>query len=311
MKELVIISGKGGTGKTTVVAALAALAEEAVLADCDVDAADLHLLIEPRIRRREVFRSGHTAVIRAEDCTQCGVCSTHCRFKAIRTTRDPNDFQLFTVDPIACEGCSVCVRLCPAGAIDFPENTCGEWFISDTRHGPMVHAKLGIAEENSGRLVTLVRQTAKEVAEAEGRSLLLVDGPPGIGCPVIASITGASLILIVTEPTVAGMHDLERVLALVEHFGVPATACVNKFDINPTMTEAIEEQCHRRAVPIVARIPYSQEVTQAMIARTSVIEHGVGPVAEELARAWKQIRTELGRDGQRTSAHIPSEDERS
>ena len=298
MKELVVISGKGGTGKTTVVAAFAALAGPAVLVDCDVDAADLHLLLEPRVRRRETFKSGRTAIIRQDTCVQCGVCEAHCRFDAIRIDRDAEGIPTFSVDPIACEGCRVCVYFCPAGAIDFPENTCGEWFVSDTRHGPMVHAKLRIAEENSGKLVTRVRDEARRIADEKRLEVVIIDGPPGIGCPVIASITGTALVLIVTEPTVAGMHDLKRVLRLVEHFAIPATVCVNKYDINTEMTDAIEKECRRHSVPVIARIPYAQEVTEAMIAKTSVIEHGVGPVADELTMAWKLLQTALQQDGQ-------------
>ena len=213
MKELIVISGKGGTGKTSLMAAFASLAENKVLCDADVDAADLHLIMAPEVRERRDFQSGNTAVIDQDKCTECGQCLDLCRWNAIS-----NDFE---VNAIACEGCGVCVYFCPEKAIDFPENTCGEWFVSDTRFGPMVHARLGIAEENSGKLVTLVRQQAGKLAEAKNLDLILTDGPPGVGCPVIASVGGATAVLIVTEPTVSGVHDMQRVAQLAAHFKFP------------------------------------------------------------------------------------------
>ncbi|MBT8368300.1 MAG: ATP-binding protein, partial [Deltaproteobacteria bacterium] len=199
MKELIVISGKGGTGKTSLMAAFSSLAENKVLCDTDVDAADLHLIMDPDVIRHTDFQSGNTAVIRKDHCSECDLCREMCRFNAISAD--------YIVNPIDCEGCGVCVHFCPEKAIDFPENTCGEWFVSDTRFGPMVHARLGIAEENSGKLVTLVRQEARKIAEEKNLDLILTDGPPGVGCPVIASIGGASAVLIVTEPTVSGKHD--------------------------------------------------------------------------------------------------------
>ncbi|HOX06797.1 MAG TPA: 4Fe-4S binding protein [Planctomycetota bacterium] len=312
MKELVVISGKGGTGKTSVLASFAALAENAVLADCDVDAADLHLVLSPEIRRREEFRSGREAVIRQTDCIGCGACLAHCRFEAVRRLTADGlrtaaggsgascldcDFcerscpvrnavvvremreslgdgreAVFMIDPAACEGCGVCVRFCPVKAIDFPERLCGEWFVSDTRCGPMVHARLGIAAENSGKLVSTVRREARRIAEEQGRGLVLVDGPPGIGCPVIASVTGATLVLAVTEPTLSGRHDLERVLKLARHFDIPAMAAVNKADINPQAAGEIELFCREHGVGFAGRIPYDPAVTRAQLAGKSVVE---------------------------------------
>jgi len=232
MKELVVISGKGGTGKTSILAAFAALAENKVLCDADVDAADLHLLMDPRIREWKDFQAGHKAIIHQDRCTHCGLCKDLCRWNAIS--------EAFMVDPIECEGCGVCYYFCPEKAIDFPLNTCGEWFISDTRFGPMVHARLGIAEENSGKLVTLVRQQAKRLTEEMNAHLILTDGPPGVGCPVIASNGGASAVLIVTEPTVSGKHDMVRVAQLAAHFKVPGMICVNKFDLNPAEARSLK-----------------------------------------------------------------------
>ncbi len=239
MKELVVISGKGGTGKTSILAAFASLAKGKVLCDADVDAADLHLIMDPRIMERHDFQSGHMAVINQDKCTQCGRCRDLCRWNAISED--------FVVDPIACEGCGVCHYFCPEEAIDFPLNTCGEWFISDTRFGPMAHARLGIAEENSGKLVTLIRQQGKKLAEEKNLDLLLTDGPPGIGCPVIASLGGATAVLIVAEPTVSGRHDMERVAELAAFFKVPAIVCVNKFDLNPDQGRAIEDFAREKA----------------------------------------------------------------
>jgi MinD superfamily P-loop ATPase len=280
LRELVVLSGKGGTGKTSVTASFAVLARDAVLADCDVDAADLHLVLSPEVRETHSFWSGHEAVIRADRCTGCGECVEQCRFGAIRAD--------FSVDPIACEGCGVCVRLCPARAIDFPERHCGEWMVSDTRCGPLVHARLGLAAENSGKLVATVRQTARAVAAGAGRSLVLVDGPPGIGCPVIASLAGASSVLVVTEPTVSGEHDLERVLALARHFGVAAAVCINKWDINAEATERIEAEARRAGARVLGRIRYDRGVTAAQLRERAVVETET-PAAEDIRKIWDEL----------------------
>jgi MinD superfamily P-loop ATPase len=284
MKELVIISGKGGTGKTSVTASFAVLADRPVLADCDVDAADLHLVLSPRIEERHEFRSGHEAVIRQEDCSGCGKCMTHCRFDAVMWSDEAD----FVIDPVACEGCGVCVRFCPDQAIDFPERVCGEWMISQTRCGPMVHARLGVAAENSGKLVSTVREQARRIAEEQHHPLVIVDGPPGIGCPVIASVTGATLVLAVTEPTVSGAHDLERVLSLTRHFNIPTAVCVNKWDLNPEMTERIEEKARRAGAQVAGRIRYDRTVTLAQMEERAVAETG-GPCAEDIHHIWRQL----------------------
>jgi MinD superfamily P-loop ATPase len=302
MRELVAISGKGGTGKTSLLASFAVLAGEAVLADCDVDAADLHLVLAPTVRRRELFRSGHGAVIRQELCSGCGKCLELCRFEAVK--RDSAAAQrvggygrrVFRIDPVACEGCGVCVRFCPEGAIEFPERECGEWFVSDTRCGPMVHARLGMAAENSGKLVSTVRREARSAAEARGLGLILVDGPPGIGCPVIASITGASSVLVVTEPTVAGEHDLERVLALCRHFGIPAAVCVNKWDLNEEMAQRIEKGAQEQGVELAGRVPYDQTVTAAQLQARAVVELG-GSAAEAIRGVWGRFKSIGDRHG--------------
>ena len=282
MKELVIISGKGGTGKTSLMAAFAALARNNVLCDADVDAADLHLITAPDVKEKHDFQGGRTAIIDQEKCTQCGTCLDLCRWHAIR-----DDFE---VDAIECEGCGVCVYFCPEQAIDFPLNTCGEWFVSETSFGPMVHARLGIAEENSGKLVALVRQKAKELAEERSLDLILTDGPPGVGCPVIAAIGGATSVLIVTEPTVSGKHDMERVVKLSDHFNVPAMVCVNKFDLNIEQSKAIEDFAKERNVRVLGRIPFDPVFTRSMIQGQTLFEYnGDSKAGRAVKQIWEEI----------------------
>lgn len=287
VKEIVIISGKGGTGKTSLMAAFSSLAENKVLCDADVDAADLHLIMNPSVVMRAEFQSGHTAVIDNDRCTACGLCREMCRWDAIDSA--------FKVNAIDCEGCGVCVHFCPEAAIEFPENTCGEWFISDTRCGPMVHARLGIAEENSGKLVTLVRNTARKLAEERRAPLILTDGPPGVGCPVIASIGGASAVLIVTEPTVSGRHDMERVAQLADHFKIPAMICVNKFDLNPDMTREIEKYADRKNIGCLGRIPFDPLFTRAMIQAQTVFEYdGRSSSGVAIREIWQRLSQKMG-----------------
>ena len=279
MKELVVISGKGGTGKTTLMAAFASLTKNKVLCDADVDAADLHLIMDPTTVERHDFQSGHTAVIDPEKCTECGLCRELCRWNAIDDG--------YRVDPIACEGCGVCFYFCPEEAIDFPMNTCGEWYRSETRFGPMVHARLGIAEENSGKLVTLVRQEAKKLAEKSHLDLILTDGPPGVGCPVIASLGGASAVLIVTEPTVSGKHDMERVAELAAFFKVPAMVCINKFDLNVHASGQIEAFVKDKGLSFVGRIPFDPAFTKAMVQGQTIFEYdGLSQAGDAVRELW-------------------------
>ena len=286
MKELVVVSGKGGTGKTSLVSAFASLGQMKVLCDADVDAADLHLIMAPLVRERYAFQSGHTARIDLERCTGCGLCRDLCKWNAIT--------EGFVVDPVSCEGCGVCYYFCPEKAIEFPLNTCGEWFISDTRFGPMAHARLGIAEENSSKLVALIREEGKKLAEKKGLHLLLTDGPPGLGCPVIASIGGATAVLIVAEPTVSGRHDMERIADLAAFFKVPAMVCINKFDLNPGEGEAIEAFAKSRDLRMIGRIPFDPLFTHAMVAGKTVIEFdGHGDGTRAVIEVWKRIVLEL------------------
>ena len=291
MKEMVCISGKGGTGKTSLVASFAAMAENAILADCDVDAPDLHLILKPRKLHTENFKGGKRARIDPGQCNACGTCLKLCRFGAIMET-DPSGSQTahrFKVDPIACEGCGVCAHFCPQGAIRFEEVVNGQWYISETRYGPMVHAALGIAEENSGKLVSLVRSQSKMIAEEKGLDLIIVDGSPGIGCPVIASLAGVDLVLIVTEPTLSGFHDLDRVAELADHFQVPTTVCLNKADINPSLSKKIEEWCGNKGISMIGRIPYDLDFTRAQIQGKSLVEFSNGSTSQAVKRLWEKL----------------------
>ena len=282
MKELVILSGKGGTGKTSLTAAFAALSKKSVLCDADVDAADLHLLMDPHTHRRTNFDSGAVAIIDPDKCTQCGLCRDMCRYGAISDD--------FVVDAIECEGCGVCVDFCPEQAIDFPIKTCGEWYLSDTRFGPMVHARLGIAEENSGKLVALVRQEARKLAEEKALDLIITDGPPGVGCPVIASLGGATAVLVVTEPTVSGMHDMERVAQLAAHFKMPCLVCVNKSDLNRENTKAIERLAEKEGLPMVGQIPFDPAFVESMVQGRTIIEYEPeSKVGRAIKGVWRAI----------------------
>nr|NJM03393.1 4Fe-4S binding protein [Desulfobacula sp.] len=282
MRELVILSGKGGTGKTSITAAFASLAENMVLCDADVDAADLHLILNPDFKETMEFKGGHEAVINPDLCTQCGRCMEVCRFGAVKDS--------FEIDPIDCEGCGVCVDLCPEKAIDFPQTVSGQWYISGTRFGPMVHARLGIAQENSGKLVSLIRTEAKKLAAKNNRDLILTDGPPGIGCPVIASIGQATAILIVAEPTVSGLHDMERVGRLARHFNIPAMVCINKYDLNPEQTEAIEALAQKAGITVVGRITFDPAFTGAMIQAKTIFEFNhTSQAGKEVRQIWDRV----------------------
>jgi len=302
-REVTVISGKGGTGKTTVTASFAVLAHSAgsgqadsqVLADNDVDAADLHLLLTPQVRESHPFVGGKKATIEPHKCVGCGKCADACHFDAIRFDGPPSDVveKTYRIDPFACEGCGLCPLVCPADAIRTAEAVTGDWFVSSTNHGPMVHARLGIAEENSGRLVTQVRNRAAELAADLRMARILGDGPPGTGCPVIASVTGADLVLIVTEPTVSGVHDMKRVLDLAAHFGVSALVIVNKADLNTVQAARIEEIAGRRNSRVIGRIPFDKVVNDALMAGETVVQHGETAAAQAIRSAWKEVQAAL------------------
>jgi MinD superfamily P-loop ATPase len=238
------------------------------------------------MQSREFFRGGHTASIDLDACVECGECLELCRYDAIS--------QNYVVDKVDCEGCGVCAHFCPAEAIDMQENISGEWFVSDTRYGPFVHAKLGIAEENSGMLVTIVRHNAKLIAEEKGLDLIIVDGPPGIGCPVISAVTGANLVFIVTEPTLPGLHDMQRVAALAKHFDIPAAACINKYDLNPEISNRIRGYCDETGVHFVGVIPYDTVVSKALVHKKIIVEYSNGAVSDEIKKIWLALEGILG-----------------
>jgi len=287
-RELVVISGKGGTGKTSVVAAFAALAGGAVFADCDVDAADLHLVLSPEIGFEHEFSGGNRAVIDPEACTACGRCAEVCRFAAVLGGADSG----YWIDSIACEGCELCRRVCPTGAIHMEPVVNGAWMVSETRFGPLVHARLGVAEDNSGKLVTLVRNEARKMVEDRGFPLIIVDGSPGIGCPVIASLAGADLVLAVTEPTVSGRHDLDRVLQVVRQFSLPFAVCINKADLNPELGAQIAAEASAAGAVFVATVDYDPAVTLAQLAGTDVVNYG-GRAAAEIVKLWEAVSATL------------------
>ena len=285
VKELTVISGKGGCGKTTIAASFAALAEDPVIADADVDAADMHILLHPKIQRREAFHGLNIAQKNDDKCIDCGKCFENCRYGAF----DPD----FTLYPEKCEGCAVCAMVCPTDAIRMVERKAGEAYISDTRFGPLVHAKLYAGEEASGKLVALVRQRAREVAADKGKDLILIDGPPGTGCTVIASMTGVNLVLVVIEPTLSGIHDAKRIIEVARHFRIPALVCINKDDINKRNTEHILEFCKNEGIDVVGKIPYDDTATKAMLAEKTVVEFSDGPMSQIIKAIWKKVEKAL------------------
>jgi MinD superfamily P-loop ATPase len=286
MKQLTILSGKGGTGKTSITASLAVLAKKAVVADCDVDAPDLHMLLQPEVLEKREFSASKVAAIDKTKCTQCGLCKENCAFDAISDD--------LTVEAATCEGCGVCKLVCPSEAVTLVTRVSGETYLSKTAYGFMSHAQLYPGEANSGKLVTLVRQNAKILAGKEHLDLILIDGSPGIGCPVIASITGADAALVVTEPTLSGIHDLERVLKLLDHFHVASFVCINMYDINTANTNKLLDFCKANSAEVVGILPYAPEVTQAMIKGKTVVEYAPeSGIAQEISSMWNKISASL------------------
>jgi MinD superfamily P-loop ATPase len=284
IKQLAIVSGKGGTGKTTIAAAFASLAKDKVMVDCDVDAADLHLLLQPNILMQEKYFGGRSPHVDLERCTQCNLCTEICRFHAIENG---------VVNPVSCEGCGFCSHICPEMAITMKETFSGDWFVSETPYGPFVHARLGIGEENSGKLVTVVRKKAVEIAKEKDLGLILIDGPPGIGCPVTASLTGVNLVLAITEPTLSGIHDLERILKLAEHFKIPSMVCINKFDINLENTQQIAAYCKNNGSRLIGQIPYEPKVIEALVNMKTVMEYPCNEVQGIVQRMWEEVENLL------------------
>ncbi len=292
MKQLVIISGKGGTGKTIISASFAALAQKKVMADCDVDAANLYLLLHPEIQEEQPFSGGERATVNLERCTGCWNCIDVCRFSAISEREEGK----ISIDPISCEGCGICSYVCPAKAITMEKNISGKWFVSQTKYGPFVHARLGIGEENSGKLVTEVRKKARKIAENNNSDLVIIDGPPGIGCPVIASLSGTDMALVVTEPTLSGIHDMERVIQMAHHFRTKTACCINKFDLNLRLSDQIENWCHKNSVPVVGKIPFDESVTKSMVQGIPLIEFSENSVSGEIKKVWQRLLKLLSRE---------------
>lgn len=285
MKQLTVISGKGGTGKTTVTAAFAGLAENAILADCDVDAPDLHLLLKPTVQEKMPFYGLKLAKMNKDKCTSCGLCAEHCRFRAIS-----DDFKIIND---RCEGCGVCEYVCPTDAIEFVERISGYAYVSNMRFGPMVHAVLNTAEEASGMLVSMVRNSARDLAKKNKAETIIIDGPPGIGCSVIASIVGVDLVLIVTEPTLSGISDMKRVLEVTEHFDIPVVVCVNKYDINVDNTDDIISYCKTKGIDVVGKLPYDDVATRSMIAEKTINEYSDDELADGISEIWKILNKRL------------------
>ena len=291
MRQIVIISGKGGTGKTVLAASFVALAKNKVIVDCDVDAADLHLLLHPTIKQRYEFRSGRTAKIDKKICEQCGKCIVACRFSAIGGSAFGGNAisKDFTVDPISCEGCALCSNICPVNAISMQESLSGEWFISETKYGIFVHAKLGIAEENSGKLVAKEREVAKDIAQKQNNDYVIIDGPPGIGCPVIASLSGVDFALIVTEPTLSAIHDMQRVMDVAGHFKISSKVVINKYDLNLKNTHEIEAICRDKQIEVLGQIPFSRKVSESIVKSLPIVECIKDGVSEEIISIWEKI----------------------
>lgn len=286
MKEITILSGKGGAGKTTVAAALASLAPKTVFCDNDVDAADLHLIFSPDIQEIHNFDSGTIASINPEICTQCGLCEEACRFSAIYKNKE----NVLVVNPFKCEGCRLCERICPAKAINSQQNFNNKWFVSQTRFGYLIHAKMGAGEENSGKLVSKVREHAKEIAVETNANFIINDGPPGIGCTAISSITGTDAVLLVIEPTISGLHDAKRLVALVNSFKIPLFAVINKFDINEDFTIRVKSYLNVNGIPLIGKIPFTTSVVESMIQSKTVVEYAPNEdISTELKHIWEQL----------------------
>ena len=288
MKEITILSGKGGTGKTSITAAIASIAKDAVFCDNDVDAADLHLILNPTIKEEHVFAGGWTASIDDNSCIDCGICTDHCRFDAIHR----NDNNRLEINPFKCEGCRLCERICPVKAISSVRSMNNSWFVSDTRFGILVHAKMGPGEENSGKLVSEVRKRARELAKETNASYVINDGPPGIGCAAISSLSGTGMVLMVIEPTVSGLHDSRRLVELIETFSIPTYALINKYDIHPRVSEEIEMFLKEKSIPLLGKTPFDKRMVEAMVEEKSIVEFDdTLEISNIIKEVWKSLES--------------------
>ncbi len=288
MKEIVILSGKGGTGKTSLSAAFASLGKKIVVADCDVDAANLYLVLQPKDTKIENFLTGHKAEIDYDLCTNCGLCIDYCRFDAISLIENK-----VTISEISCDGCKLCSRICPAQAISMIPNNKSQWFSGTFKNGYMIHARLFPGEENSGKLVNVVREETRKIAAEKKIEKILIDGPPGTGCPVISSLTGTNQVVLITEPSKSGFHDLQRIFELVSKFRVESYVVINKYDINTEMSMQILEWCSRLNLPVIGTIKFDPQIVEAMVNCKSIVEWNPGSeTVREIKNIWKQINIE-------------------
>lgn len=285
MNEIVILSGKGGTGKTSISAAFATLHQNTIVADCDVDAANMHLILQPENHHDGNMVTGYKAEIIQDSCVQCGVCMEFCSFNAISCKNEK-----YIISEAACDGCQLCWRLCSSEAIKLVPSDKSRWFIGDYRFGKLVHARLQPGEENSGKLVSMVRDIAKSYAQDVGIDTVIIDGPPGTGCPAISSVTGAAKTLIVTEPTQSGFHDMKRILDLTMSFKVKSYVLINKYDLNSDVTLEIEQWCLQKGILVVGKIPFDTQIVEAMLQCKSIVEClPQSEVSIEIKRIWEYI----------------------
>ncbi len=287
MKEILVLSGKGGTGKTSIVGSFAHLADSKVMLDCDVDASDLHLLLSPETIEEHEFRSGVKARVETNKCSACGMCAELCQFESVTME------ETAVISRLSCEGCGVCAHFCPEDAIRLDENHCGTWYISDTAYGPFVHSQLFAGEENSGKLVSHIKSEARKVAEQSGAELILIDGSPGVGCPVIASLSNVDMVLVVTEPSQSGKHDLERILDLTDHFKILTKLCINKWDLHAEMSDEIELLAERRGVEVLGKIPFDSTVIDCQIQGIPVTASETSPAACSIRDLWKKLQKRI------------------
>lgn len=287
MNEILVLSGKGGTGKTSIIGSFAHLADSKVMLDCDVDASDLHLLLSPETVEEHEFRSGVKARVETDKCSACGMCAELCQFESVTME------ETAVISKLSCEGCGVCAHFCPEDAIRLDENHCGTWYISDTAYGPFVHSQLFAGEENSGKLVSHIKSEARKVAEQTGAELILIDGSPGVGCPVIASLSNVDMVLVVTEPSQSGKHDLERILDLTEHFKIPTKLCINKWDLHSELSDEIELLAEARNVEVLGKIPFDTTVIDCQIQGIPVTASETSLAAYSIKDLWKKLQKSI------------------